>query len=144
MAIQCPASRPRSRTQNSGQGRSNQPNRLINLCPTSYSSLNASPVSCFLTSVIAEITKMTKIEEQISLYCQGLFYFQIAEHTNTTAAQVERSIRAWKLQPKQVEPTRCATRPQATVDEIKVLREHILSLRTDGQSMKAIGHQGVR
>ena len=80
---------------------------------------------------------MSNVEEQIRLYRQGLSYSQIAEHTNTTAAQVQRSIRAWKLQPKQVEPTR-------SVDEIKALREHILSLRTDGQSMKAIGHQGVR
>ncbi|MEG4044578.1 hypothetical protein [Microcoleus sp. Pol17_C1] len=39
-----------------------------------------------------------------------------------------------KLQPKQVEPTR-------SVDEIEALRERILSLRMDGQSMKAMGRQ---
>ena len=48
---------------------------------------------------------MTNIEEQISLYRQGLSYSQIGKRTNTTAAEVQRSIRTWKLQPKQVEPT---------------------------------------
>jgi transposase len=78
---------------------------------------------------------MTNIEEQISLYRQGLSYPQIAERTNTTAAKVQRSIRAWKLQPKQVEPS------TVLAEQIETLRERIRSLRTDGQSMKAIGRQ---
>ncbi|MEG5033351.1 hypothetical protein [Microcoleus sp. AT3-D2] len=77
---------------------------------------------------------MSNVEEQIRLYRQGLSYSQIAKHTNTTAAEVQRSIRAWNLQPKQVEPTRSAK-------EIEALRERIRSLRMDEQSMKSIGRQ---
>jgi len=77
---------------------------------------------------------MSNVEEQIRLYRQGLSYSQIAKHTNTTAAKVQRSIRAWNLQPKQVEHTRSA-------EEIEALRERIRSLRMDEQSMKSIGRQ---
>ncbi|MEG4496979.1 hypothetical protein QUB05_07210 [Microcoleus sp. F10-C6] len=77
---------------------------------------------------------MTNMEEQISLYRQGLSYSQIGKRTNTTAAEVQRNIRTWKLQPKQVEPTLSA-------EEIEILRERIRSLRAEGQSMKAIGRQ---
>lgn len=77
---------------------------------------------------------MSNVEEQIRLYRQGLSYSQIAKYTNTTAAKVQRSIRAWSLQPKQVEPTRSA-------EEIEALRERIRSLRMDEQSMKSIGRQ---
>ena len=77
---------------------------------------------------------MSNIEEQIRLYRQGLSYSQIAQHTDTTAAKVQRSIRAWNLQPKQVESSR-------STDQIEALRERIRLLRAEGQSMKAIGRQ---
>ncbi|MEG4166586.1 MULTISPECIES: hypothetical protein [unclassified Microcoleus] len=48
---------------------------------------------------------MSTLEEQIRLYRLGLSYSEIAKHTNTTAGKVQRSIRAWDLQPKQVEPS---------------------------------------
>ncbi|MEG4084593.1 hypothetical protein [Microcoleus sp. POL10_C6] len=78
---------------------------------------------------------MSNVEEQIRLYRQGLSYSQIAKHTNTTAAKVQRSIRAWNLHPKQVEPV------TQSVEEIQALRERIRSLRAEGLSMKAIGRQ---
>ncbi|MEG5035298.1 hypothetical protein [Microcoleus sp. AT3-D2] len=78
---------------------------------------------------------MSNIEEQIRLYRQGMSYSQIAQHTNTTAAKVQRSIRAWNLHPKQVEPV------TQSVEQIQALRERIRSLRAEGQSMKAIGRQ---
>ena len=77
---------------------------------------------------------MSNIEEQIRLYRQGLSYSQIAQHTDTTAAKVQRSIRAWNLQPKQVASSR-------STDQIEALRERIRLLRAEGQSMKAIGRQ---
>ncbi|MEG4248741.1 hypothetical protein [Microcoleus sp. Pol10D4] len=78
---------------------------------------------------------MSNVEEQIHLYRQGLSYSEIAKHTNTTAAKVQRSIRAWNLHPKQVEPV------TQSIEQIQALRERIRSLRAEGLSMKAIGRQ---
>ena len=82
---------------------------------------------------------MSNVEEQIRLYRQGMSYSQIAEHTNTTAAKVQRSIRAWKLQPKQVEPsTLSADQIEALRERIRSLRGGTPSLRAEGLSMKAM------
>ncbi|MEG5063132.1 hypothetical protein QUB33_05860 [Microcoleus sp. B3-A4] len=85
---------------------------------------------------------MSNVEEQIRLYRQGLSYSQIAKHTNTTAAMVQRSIRAWNLHPKQVEPvTQSVEEIQALRERIRSLRGGTPSLRAEGLSMKAIGRQ---
>ncbi|MEG4396427.1 hypothetical protein [Microcoleus sp. BROC3] len=82
---------------------------------------------------------MSNVEEQIRLYRQGLSYSQIAKHTNTTAAMVQRSIRAWNLHPKQVEPvTQSVEEIQALRERIRSLRGGTPSLRAEGLSMKAM------
>ena len=82
---------------------------------------------------------MSHVEEQIRLYRQGLSYSEIAKHTNTTAAKVQRSIRAWNLHPKQVEPsTRSADQIEALRERIRSLRGGTPSLRAERPSMKAM------
>lgn len=77
---------------------------------------------------------MSKIEKQLSLYREGLTYKEIGKRTGSTAAEVQRRVRAWKQQPKESDPIRSA-------EELKTLRDRIVELRQQGLTMKAIGRR---